>query len=361
MWTPTEIADLIWTQLWQVTVVALLVSLITYLLGARKMHPAISNSLWLLVLVKAVTPPLWASPISLFSWTNTRLSNLALPEFAAGLVDNESRFPYVLLIAFCVWLTGFVAMLVYHIRQWRLLQRSIQHFRLPSDSTLADNVAELCQRLQVRRVPEVVVTSIELGPALMGIWQPVILLPVSLVKQASWREIEPIVAHELIHMKRRDTTVSALQLLASAIWWYHPLVHWAGRQIDEASERCVDLAVIHRTGCKPVDYVRSLMKVLESRCEANHLLLASMPGVRGMSATGQRILELANLPKRPKLIERLFTFACVGLLALVLLPGLPMPSLSPTCQPGFDLSTLEPNDSINPAKIKQTINRKVRR
>ncbi len=60
------IVQLAWTQLWQVTLVAMIVAIVVRLACRRRPH--LAYVLWLVVLVKCLTPPLWSSPTSLFSW-----------------------------------------------------------------------------------------------------------------------------------------------------------------------------------------------------------------------------------------------------------------------------------------------------
>lgn len=339
MWTPNEVLNLLWNQLWQVTLVAVLVSLVSVLLRARRWHPSIANSLWLLVLAKALTPPLWASPTGVFSWASAQPAGPFAgidADVSSGTLSSAGSFSATLTtILLAIWVVGFVGTLTHHLLQWRRLQLLIQSSRLPNNPTLIKQVSELSKQLGFRNAPPVAVTRVELGPALAGIWRPEIILPASLVEKASWQEIEPIVAHELLHLRRRDTTVSALQLFANAIWWFHPLVRWAGKQVEEASERCVDLEVLHVAGCDAADYCRSLVRVLESRCRKTHCLLLATPGVRGVSVTCERIRELADVPQRPGWWQRASGLLLVGCLGLVLLPGKPLASLQATCSPAI--------------------------
>ena len=61
-----SLGPLVWTQLWQVTAVAAVVGLVVRLCCRQRPH--LAYVLWLVVLVKSLTPPLWSSPTSLFSW-----------------------------------------------------------------------------------------------------------------------------------------------------------------------------------------------------------------------------------------------------------------------------------------------------
>ena len=54
-----------WTQLWQVTVLAAAVYVATRIFGRHRPH--VGYVLWMLVIVKCLTPPIWASPVGVFS------------------------------------------------------------------------------------------------------------------------------------------------------------------------------------------------------------------------------------------------------------------------------------------------------
>jgi hypothetical protein len=51
-----------WTQAWQLAALAGLVALVVKLACRRRPH--LAYLLWMLVVLKAVTPPLWSSPMA---------------------------------------------------------------------------------------------------------------------------------------------------------------------------------------------------------------------------------------------------------------------------------------------------------
>ncbi|MCH8047459.1 MAG: antirepressor regulating drug resistance protein, partial [Planctomycetes bacterium] len=68
--TNHELVRLAVSQLWQVTVLALLVAAVVRLAGRHRPH--LTYLLWLLVVIKCLTPPLWSSPAGVFSWALLR-------------------------------------------------------------------------------------------------------------------------------------------------------------------------------------------------------------------------------------------------------------------------------------------------
>ena len=61
-----DLAGLVWSQIWQVTALAAFVGVATRLFCRRRPH--LAYMLWMLVLLKCLTPPLWSSPTGVFSW-----------------------------------------------------------------------------------------------------------------------------------------------------------------------------------------------------------------------------------------------------------------------------------------------------
>jgi beta-lactamase regulating signal transducer with metallopeptidase domain len=55
-----------WTQTWQVTVLIVVVAIFARIAAANR--PQLAFALWLVVLLKCVTPPLWSSPSGAFCW-----------------------------------------------------------------------------------------------------------------------------------------------------------------------------------------------------------------------------------------------------------------------------------------------------
>src|SRR5690606_2723224 len=61
-----EWARMLWAQCWQVSLLILAVAIVSRLWGRNRPH--LAHGLWVVVLVKAITPPIWSSPGGVFSW-----------------------------------------------------------------------------------------------------------------------------------------------------------------------------------------------------------------------------------------------------------------------------------------------------
>ena len=97
------------------------------------------------------------------------------------------------------------------------------------------------------------------SPVVCGIVHPRILLPMDMHTEKS-KEIETILFHECIHIKRGDLQRKWLIALASAIHWFNPLVWAMVFAANRDIEHCCDELVLTRIGAKArADYANMLV------------------------------------------------------------------------------------------------------
>ncbi len=65
--TPDRVFELLAVQFWQVALVGLIAWIVAITVASDRPH--LAHALWALVLLKCVTPPIWSSPTSPFSWS----------------------------------------------------------------------------------------------------------------------------------------------------------------------------------------------------------------------------------------------------------------------------------------------------
>jgi beta-lactamase regulating signal transducer with metallopeptidase domain len=120
-----------------------------------------------------------------------------------------------------------------------------------------DVAHELQQRLNVS--PRYLEHRTPGGPATFGFFRATIALP------AGFRALDPkfqraIVCHELVHVRRRDTTMALVEELLVALLWFHPWVWLIRSRIRLAREQVVDRMVLKLIG-DPVEDARCLVEL----------------------------------------------------------------------------------------------------
>ncbi|RYZ76366.1 MAG: M56 family metallopeptidase, partial [Proteobacteria bacterium] len=95
-------------------------------------------------------------------------------------------------------------------------------------------------------------------PLTWGWRKPVVLLPYD-AEQWSAPKLRAVLLHEQGHIARGDWGFLLLAQLACVLYWFHPLVWVASRQLRAEIERATDDQVL-ATGMRPSEYVTYLME-----------------------------------------------------------------------------------------------------
>ncbi|TWT56856.1 Regulatory protein BlaR1 [Thalassoglobus neptunius] len=370
-----RVIELLWTQLWQITLLIPVAILTVRTLTKHASH--FSYAILLLILIKTVTPPLWSSPTGVFSWVTAsrqttastspespsptpatpaaetpfteKLSEdpesalaVSAPETAStGMVDDlasiaesddvlpsqkSSQISWVQISLF-VWFTGAISLIGYLLGKLGQMRRFHQDTRVEPSDDLLEAVEIVSANLGLTKIPRVLVTLHPSVPFATGVFRPFVVLPSHLVDKTTPEEMRLILAHEMTHLRRGDTIVGVLQLMIQTIWWFHPFVWWLNREMRRVREECCDRDVVTQLQCRPASYARCLINMLEL-----HQKLRHQPGLAGLSpleVTRQRLQKIMQTQaEEPRNHGRLRISVLTILLALVILPGAPIQARS---------------------------------
>ncbi len=249
------------------TVAALVLALLAAIVGLRGRRPALVHALWVLVLVKLITPPLfWFSPAERYhpgapparvpaprrvdvppGQVSMRPGKFVAPgepgralkmgvpmpvaprkqpsdlqrTIATGVPSSSHSLVLgiCLVLAFSWW--------------WWVAWRVGTFLRLLRWATSAPEsvqmrVERFATRMGLGRAPEVRFVPSAISPMLWSIGtKPRILLPDGLWKQLSEDQADALLVHELAHYKRRDHWVRLLEIEVTGLYWWNPLLWWA--------------------------------------------------------------------------------------------------------------------------------------
>jgi beta-lactamase regulating signal transducer with metallopeptidase domain len=174
-------------------------------------------------------------------------------------------------------------------------------------STLADEVRR--ELGIVRKVP-VRVTDDTNVPAVTGLSNPVLLLP---IETDEWPldVRRAVVLHELAHVARRDSLGQLIGQIACAVYWFVPLTWYGARRAAAFRERASDDVVI-QAGVRPSSYAESLIALARSSSQA-------MQSPATMAIAESRIRERVTAILTPSARrERLTWRSATGMLVLML-------------------------------------------
>jgi beta-lactamase regulating signal transducer with metallopeptidase domain/ankyrin repeat protein len=262
---------------WQASVLALFVLLIQRVLGSR-LNPRWRYALWLLVVLRLILPAVPESALSLFQFAPPPPAALtvsvskplfvsapavALPEVRIELAEPGHSFSIYSLLAI-VWLVGALTLLVLTWQVNRRFARQIADSPAMTDPELWKLFDEAKAELGIRRSIRVVESAQVQSPAIMGLFQPTLLLPTDVRAKFDEIELRFIFLHELAHLKRGDVAVQALIALLQILHWFNPVLWFAFRRMRIDREPATDALVLSRTGEQEKErYGLMLIKLLE--------------------------------------------------------------------------------------------------
>ncbi|MCI0535141.1 MAG: M56 family metallopeptidase, partial [Verrucomicrobiales bacterium] len=302
-----------------------------------QLRPAIRHLLWLLVVLKLITPPLISVPLlPALTWDTAQAAGPALD--VAELPANVNSFdldvvpltasawdipalsmtwPYLVGAASVLGSAIFLSMAIRQVRRLNRILRQVG----ATDARL-QRICKICaDRLGLAQAPEVYLVDGQLAPLLWVRYSgPVIVLPRSLSSVLSDEELMCILSHEIAHYLRRDHWTNLFAFLAAALVWWNPVVWWARSELRAAQELCCDALAIGSSSDRRC-YAMTLFRVLEFIDAEGPVLPELANGFGGKSSVKRRFEMIAS----ENLSHRMGWWAYLMAAALVaILPVLPV-------------------------------------
>jgi beta-lactamase regulating signal transducer with metallopeptidase domain len=102
--------------------------------------------------------------------------------------------------------------------------------------------------------------SEQMGPALIGVLRPRIVVPADFESRFSPDERSLVLAHERAHLEAFDAQINGLAALALCAGWFNPLFHLARRLLRVDQELACDERVMRRHGDQRRVYAEAMLK-----------------------------------------------------------------------------------------------------
>ncbi|MDB5293033.1 MAG: antirepressor regulating drug resistance protein [Phycisphaerales bacterium] len=290
-------------------------------------RPALTHALWLVVLLKLVTPPVWTIPVHVVpresaakraviappvheiplavsrgaerepvtqADTNpptapeTPFEPLtpeapadvatpiatsppiapaadALPPKTQPAAHVPFRVPWRLVWPALagVWVIGSLVCLV--VTSVRIVRfGKVLRFAVPAPMSLQQQARMLARRLGLGNCPTVWLVPGAMCPMLWaGGTRARVLVPRGLWEILDDAQRDTLLLHELAHLRRRDHWVRWIELVATMLYWWHPGCWWARQGLREAEEQCCDAWVLWAQPGAFRSYATALLTTVE--------------------------------------------------------------------------------------------------
>jgi TonB family protein len=306
--------DAIANHVWQSTIVALVAAALAWLL--RSNRASARYWIWFAASMK------FAVPFALINGAARMLSpEPVIDERAAAalnVVFNSSAVPSISETSSAVimgmWLLGACVVLARWSWEWKRITTMVRQSVPMANGPVDDALRRIERIVGVATPTPIVATSNRMEPAIVGVFKPALLWPSCLSRDIGREHLEPIIAHEMVHVVRRDNLLALMHMAVNAMFWFHPVVWWIGARLIDERERACDEGVL-ALGHPPASYARGILKTCEL-CVASPL--TSVAGISGGELKDRITRIMRNEPGVPlRLLTKLAIVLVVSVLAIV--------------------------------------------
>jgi len=282
--TLTQITNYVLTQSWQIALLVAVIALVNLALRHRSAH--VRYLLWLVVLTKCLVPPLLSVPLAVLPEEKSVPASIldrpvapetapvvvpstpvrpALPEqtVASRTVRLHPRQWFAL-----VWMSGVTVFILIAAVKALRTQLWLRRSRKLLPVELQNGIADLFFGLGLKRFPKVWMVEGIGQPFVWGLLRGGIYLPANFLNVNSAAHRRGVLGHELSHVLRFDAAVNLFQVVAQAVFWFHPFVWWANKRIRAEREKCCDEMAIARLNARAKDYSRAIVETLVTEHES---------------------------------------------------------------------------------------------
>jgi beta-lactamase regulating signal transducer with metallopeptidase domain len=210
--------------------------------------------------------------------------------------ETGTIMPDYRLIAFILWFSGVLLISAITVSRNLLLLRKLNKCPTVQREELNNLLANLCRRLRVRQIVSLhyMDTTVFSGPVASGTIKPKIFLPSVMADTWSVEETEPVLLHELAHIKRHDSFVNLIQMITQIVYFFHPLVWFVNSRINTIREEaCDDMAIGYLEGATD-RYSVSILNVIGFMRNEKSYGLAGFGFAEIRSSLGKRMKRILN-------------------------------------------------------------------
>ena len=298
-------------------------ALVAAVVGRFFHRPALTHLLWVLLLIKLITPPLIQIPLVDREWVTATSRQLVPPLLAkadllinlerldrlnwlqdatrsqkAGesaidslarprprtLADRDKQFvlrrtSLLAAVSRWIWMEALPQIITAGLMTiWAvgaIVWFSLQGYRCVRFRwSLARGAAagaelqrfsdQLARRLGLSQSPVVWLMPGVMSPMLWGSGQSALLIyPERLLHRLNQEATGTLLTHELAHFRRGDHWVRVLELMVTGFFWWHPVVWWARREIEAVEEECCDARVVAAATSAPKRYAEAILETID--------------------------------------------------------------------------------------------------
>lgn len=234
---------------------------------------------------------------------------------AINLDENSSyQNPIDFFLAYpdIFWSLGVIVFLSYQGWKYVSFKRMLKrNSRKVLDAAVLDIYYSLCRETDIKKRPELHFNGGLPSPLCVGFLKSAIYIN---FEDREEQDIRLILKHELIHCKRKDLWFKGILMLARALHFFNPVVHWMAKLAEKDMELSCDLAVMEN--CSMEERQTYSMAILRTVKDANsknmQMSTAFSGGKEELKARFENIFDMTAKKKGIALFTAAALLVCGG-------------------------------------------------
>ncbi|MFS0918165.1 BlaR1 family beta-lactam sensor/signal transducer [Brevibacillus sp. 179-C 1.1 NHS] len=215
-----------------------------------------------------------------------------------------------------MWVVGMIVCALFTVSAWLKIRQIKRTASVITNQEILD-LFEQCKK-DVKLTRRIVLAQSRLvkSPMTFGVFTTYVVLPSHFGEWLSTNEMKHIFLHELMHQKNHDIVMNYVTVVYQLVYWFHPLVWLAFREMRVDREIACDVAVLNVLDKRNyVEYGHTIIKFLDKESRAGNVVLANQLN-GSKKAVKKRIEKIASHKAESKLLQLKSTviFSMVGIL-----------------------------------------------
>ncbi|MDQ7048319.1 MAG: M56 family metallopeptidase [Enterobacterales bacterium] len=213
-----------------------------------KLSCGVEYALWCVVLFRLVLPTNFSLHYSLGYYSH-HLFETELPDLLTGSgfwegwlqgqVFEQSGFSWMVLFV-AIWLLAVGLISIKYLALKIKLSKLLNQAHPIEDPWLDKAINQWRREFGVMRQIILIDSDDFLSPFTFGLFSPVIFIPSDLIKEKNPKILEPIIAHEMAHIKRLDAAWLVFQNIVQILYCFNPMVWLIVRRLNGLREEICD-------------------------------------------------------------------------------------------------------------------------
>ena len=224
----------------------------------------------------------WFMYTLIFHWfidpDSIKRSLLTIGSFEKGNTVWNEKLQLILPYASVIYLLLLIVPSVQFIRNYKFVQVIRTKGLSKCNVDLRIFVQRFAERMGIQKPVHIYISDLISSPVTIGFLKPIILMPIAAINNLTVKQVEAVLLHELVHIRRHDYFINLLINFFHTVLYFNPFVKLFAKAIEREREKSCD-EIVMQFQYDPHGYASALL-VLEKN--------NSMRQRMAVAASGQR-------------------------------------------------------------------------